>query len=63
MFNNAQYISDPTGTNVAIRVDINGITSFVPIDANNTDYGTIQDLIASGELTIADAVPPESPST
>lgn len=56
MFENAQYIKGPVSDEiVAIRVDIDGVTSFVPLDGNNTDYGTIQDLIASGDLVVAPA--------
>jgi hypothetical protein len=55
MFENAQYIKDPAGTVTGIRVDIDGVTSIVPLDGNNTDYGTIQDLIASGDLVVAPA--------
>ena len=38
-----------------IRVDINGVTSFVPLDEANTDYKNIMALVAAGELTIAPA--------
>ena len=39
----------------AIRVDINGVTSFVPLDPANTDYANIMTLVAEGKLTIAEA--------
>ena len=56
MYTNAQYInSPPTGTSNTIRVDINGITSFVPIDTMNDDYNEIMRLVAAGDLVIADA--------
>jgi leucyl aminopeptidase len=56
MFTNAWYVKDPlTGAIVCIRVDINGITSFVPIDTMNGDYVEIMRLVAAGELIIADA--------
>ena len=57
MYTNAQYFNDPiTGQGpVGIRVDINGLTSFVPIDPANTDYVAIMALVAAGELTIAPA--------
>lgn len=56
MFTNAQYMnSPPTGTPNTIRVDINGITSFVPIDIDNGDYNEIMRLVAAGELIIAPA--------
>jgi hypothetical protein len=40
---------------VGIRVDINGVTSFVPLDEANTDYQNIMALVVAGELTIAPA--------
>jgi hypothetical protein len=54
MHNNAQYIAF-NGVNTNIRVDINGVTSFVPLDPANTDYQNIMALVAAGELTIAPA--------
>jgi hypothetical protein len=54
-YNNAQYVVAPITGDTMIRIDINGVTSFVPLDGNNTDYGTIQDLIASGDLVVAPA--------
>jgi hypothetical protein len=39
----------------SIRVDINGITSFVPIETMNGDYDEIMRLVAAGELVIAPA--------
>ena len=50
MYTNAQYSG-----NTAVRVDINGVTSFVPIDPDNTDYANIMALVDAGELTIAPA--------
>jgi hypothetical protein len=56
MYTNAQYINNPfTGQPSSIRVDINGLTSFVPIDPANTDYANMMALVAAGELTIAPA--------
>ena len=55
MYTNAQYINDPFGNPAGIRVDINGVTSFVPLDPANTDYQNIMALVAAGELTIAPA--------
>ena len=52
MYTNAQYIDNPS---TSIRCDINGVTSFVPIDLANTDYASIMALVAAGELTIAPA--------
>jgi hypothetical protein len=54
MYSNAQYISF-NGQNISIRCDINGVTSFVPLDPANTDYQNIMALVAAGELTIAPA--------
>jgi hypothetical protein len=54
MFNNAQYIAFK-GIDNCIRVDINGVTSFVPLDPANTDYANIMQLVAEGKLTIAPA--------
>lgn len=55
MYSNAQYIKYLAGNDSAIRVDINGITSFVPIDFTNSDYQAIMALVEIGELTIAPA--------
>jgi len=54
MYTNAQYITF-NGVNTSIRVDINGVTSFVPLDPANTDYANIMALVDAGELTIAPA--------
>jgi hypothetical protein len=55
MYTNAQYARNPSGEVDAIRCDINGVTSFVPIDEANTDYQNIMQLVAEGKLTIAPA--------
>jgi hypothetical protein len=55
MYSNAQYYNDMSGALAGIRVDINGVTSSVPIDPANTDYQNIMALVAAGELTIAPA--------
>jgi len=57
MYNNAQYYNDPFGNIAGIRVDINGVTSFAPLDPANSDYQNIMALAAAGELTIAPAEP------
>lgn len=57
MYTNAQYYNEPGGNPAGIRVDINGVTSFVPLDPANTDYTEIMALVAAGELTIAPAEP------
>ena len=54
MYENAQWI-EQSGQYMMIRVDINGVTSFVPLDEANTDYKNIMALVAAGELTIAPA--------
>ena len=56
MYTNAQWV-DLYGQHVSIRVDINGVTSFVPLDPANSDYAAIMALVAAGELTIAPADP------
>lgn len=58
MYTNAQWI-DLYGQHTSIRVDINGITSFVPLDPANTDYQNIMKLVENGELVIAEADTPE----
>ena len=55
MYTNAQYVTDLGGTVCAIRCDINGVTSFVPIDPANVDYQNLMALVAAGKLTIAPA--------
>lgn len=54
MYANAQYVTI-NGINTCIRCDINGLTSFVPLDPANTDYQNIMALVAAGELSIAPA--------
>ncbi len=55
MYKNAQYYNNINGQIAGIRVDINGVTSFVPLDPANTDYAEIMKLVEAGELTIAPA--------
>jgi hypothetical protein len=56
MYANAQYYTSAMTNQLAgIRCDINGVTSFVPLDPANTDYANIMALVAAGELTIAPA--------
>jgi hypothetical protein len=56
MYTNPQYYNNPlTGQPAGIRCDINGVTSFVPIDPANVDYINIMRLVEAGELTIAPA--------
>jgi hypothetical protein len=58
MYSNAQYIKNLAGDVSSIRCDINGVTSFVPLDPANTDYAAIMALVAAGELTVAPAEEP-----
>ena len=55
MYSNAQYMNNFGGKTSCIRCDINGVTSFVPIDPANTDYANIMRLASEGKLTIAPA--------
>lgn len=55
MYTNAQYYNDLSGNPAGIRCDINGVTSFVPLDPANTDYANMMALVAAGELVIAPA--------
>jgi hypothetical protein len=55
MYTNAKYYNGLDGKLSGIQVDINGITSFVPITPGNTDYQNIMALVAAGELTIGSA--------
>jgi hypothetical protein len=55
VYTNAQYYNGSDGTLAGIRVDIYGVTSFVPLDPKNTDYANIMVLVAEGQLTIAPA--------
>jgi len=59
MYSNAKYVQPPFFPEPnCIQVDINGITSFVPLDPDNTDYQNIMKLVEDGELTIAPAEEP-----
>jgi hypothetical protein len=59
MYTNAKYIKPPFFPEPnGIEVDINGVTSFVPLDPTNTDYQQIMALVEDGELTIAPAEEP-----
>lgn len=56
MYSNAQYLRDELNGRVdMIRVDIDGLTSFVPLDPANTDYQNIMQLVAEGKLVIQPA--------
>lgn len=55
MYKNAQYHNDVRGNLNAIKVEINGMMSFVPLDPANTDYQRIMQLVDSGQLVIDSA--------
>ena len=55
MYTNAQYYNTIAASPGGIRCNINGVTSFVPIDPANVDYQNLMALVAAGELTIAPA--------
>ena len=55
MYTNAQYYNTESAAPAGICVDINGVTSWVPLDPANTDYENMMVLVAAGELTIAPA--------
>ena len=57
MYTNASYYNDQLGNPAGIRVDIAGVTSFVPLDPANSDYAAIMRLVAAGELVVAE--PPQ----
>ena len=54
-YTNPQYYARFDGRTLGIRVEINGMTSYVPIDPANSDYQQIMKLVEAGELTIAPA--------
>lgn len=55
MYSNASYYNDMSNKLAGIRVDINGVTNFVPLDPANSDYAAIMVLVAEGKLIIAPA--------
>lgn len=55
MYTNPQYYTDMSRNPIGIRVDINGVTSFVPLDPANTDYENIMKLVDEGQLVIQPA--------
>ena len=56
---NANYVKapldNPDNKNTAVVVEINGVESWVPMDAANTDYAEILRQVAAKELTIEEA--------
>ena len=55
MYTNAQYVITEGTDQTLIRVDINGVTSFVPLDPANKDYANIMKLVDEGKLVIQPA--------
>ena len=55
MYSDAQYVKNSSGQISCIRCDINGVTSFVPLDPANTDYANMMQLVAEGQLVIQPA--------
>jgi hypothetical protein len=53
VYTNAKYYNGSDGKLGVIRVDIFGVTSFVPLDPANTDYANMMVLVAEGQLVIA----------
>jgi len=52
----AQYwASTLTGENSSIKIVIDGVTSFVPLDPANRHYAEIMRQVEAGELTIQEA--------
>jgi hypothetical protein len=61
-YTNAKYINDPFSDGpTGICCDINGVTSYVPLDPANSEYQRIMALVEAGELVIAPAAPPAPP--
>ena len=53
---NGKYVNNiDTNKKMAISAEINGVTQFVPLDEDNTDYEEILKQVDDGTLTIADA--------
>ena len=51
----AKYVEDESGNKYAIKATIDGETIGVPLTAGNRHYDEIQQQVAAGTLTIADA--------
>tara|TARA_Y100000593_G_C4183554_1_gene273198 strand:+ start:562 stop:738 length:177 start_codon:yes stop_codon:yes gene_type:complete len=53
---NTKYVNNiDTNKKMAISAEINGVTQFVPLDEDNTDYEEILKQVDAGTITIADA--------
>tara|TARA_B100002019_G_scaffold17554_1_gene13778 strand:+ start:706 stop:885 length:180 start_codon:yes stop_codon:yes gene_type:complete len=51
----AQYCRDSQGQNMSIKITIDGIVMFVPLDSANRHYAEIMRQVEAGTLTIAPA--------
>ena len=52
----AQFVKNPEiDENSGIKIVVNNIVYFVPLDPANTDYAEIMRQVEAGELTIAPA--------
>ena len=54
-YKNPKWIKNKQNENDNIRVEIDGITSNVPIDEANIHYAEIKQQVDAGELTIEEA--------
>ena len=54
-YKNHKWIKNKQNENDNIRVEIDGITSNVPIDEANIHYAEIKQQVDAGELTIEEA--------
>ncbi len=56
MYTNAKYCKPPFMDEVnGIQVDIDGVSTFVPLDPQNVDYRNIMALVDEGKLVIQPA--------
>jgi len=54
MYTDAQYVwSTPAAQSIKVYID--GVLSYVPIDPANTDYSNMMVLVSEGQLVIAPA--------
>ena len=52
----AQYYTPPeSNKNIGIKMVVNDVLHFVPLDPANTDYAEIMRQVDAGELTIQEA--------
>tara|TARA_B100001778_G_scaffold328058_1_gene327029 strand:- start:682 stop:861 length:180 start_codon:yes stop_codon:yes gene_type:complete len=52
-FTDAQYIKDDTGTkNETVRVTIDGLVAYIPINERNRYWRQMKSLVDAGQLTI-----------